>query len=95
MSQTNVAIGVNRALAFGSTAQQQVVSKGGSCRPLVSTQVAAGVNLALGGGFLRRPVDHAQSPGGLLGTTNFSRGVNIAGGRGSAATQRILGITGR
>ena len=49
LSETNVAIGTNRALGFGSAAQQQLVANNsGACRPLVSTQIAAGVNLALG-----------------------------------------------
>ena len=95
LSQTNVAIGVNRAMARGATAQQQLVANGGSCRPLVTTQVAAGVNLALGPGSSAGQSIDAQSPRGLLGSTNYTRGVNIAAGRGSAAGQRIFSITGR
>jgi hypothetical protein len=95
LSQTNIAVGVNRAMARGATAQQNLVANGGTCRPLVSTQVAAGVNLALGQGSAADQSIDAHSPRGLLGTTNYARGVNIAAGRGSAATQRIFGTTGR
>ena len=96
LSQTNVAVGTNRALGVGSTAQQQLVSNNsGACRPLVSTQIAAGVNLALAPGSAAGQSISAQSPSGLLSTTNFARGVNIAAGRGSAAGQSISSLTGR
>jgi hypothetical protein len=96
VAQTNVAVGTNRALGTGSTAQQQLVANnGGACRPLVSTQIAAGVNLALAPGASAGQSIVAQSPRGLLGTTNFARGTNIAAGRGAAAGQQILGLTGR
>ena len=52
MSMTTVTAGVNKAFGTGSSSQQQLgtTRSGGSsgCRPLVSTQVAGGVNLALG-----------------------------------------------
>ncbi len=95
LSQTNVAVGTNRALGFGSTAQQQLVANNsGACRPLVSTQITAGVNLALAPGSAAGQSISAQSPRGLLGTTNFARGVNIAAGHGSAAGQQIFSLTG-
>lgn len=95
LSQTNVAIGVNRAMAGGAVAQQNVTGSGGGCRPLVSTQVAAGVNLAVGRGASAGQTITAHSPSGLLATTSFARGVNIAAGRGAAATQGIFAATGR
>ena len=96
ISETNVAVGTNRALGVGSTAQQQVTSNtSGGCRPLVSTQISAGVNLALAPGSAAGQSISAQSPSGLLSTTNFGRGVNIAAGRGSAAGQSISSLTGR
>ncbi len=95
LSQTNTAIGVNRAMGRTATAQQQVTSNSGPCRPLVSTQVGAGVNLALGQGSAADQSINAHSQHGLLGSTTVSRGVNVAGGRGSAASQGISGVTGR
>jgi len=95
LSQTNIAVGVNRAFGKGSFAGQQTVSKNAGCRPLSSTQVTAGVNLALGAGSVADQSIAAQSPRGLLSTTNVARGVNIAAGRGSSATQGLLSVTGR
>jgi hypothetical protein len=95
LSQTNVAIGVNRALNTGAAAQQQVTSVNKGCRPLVSTQVAAGVNLSLGRNSVADQTIEARGPRGLLSTTNVARGANIAGGRGSLAGQRIISVTGR
>ena len=55
LSSTSVTVGVNKAFATGSSANQQLgtlagPTGSGGCRPLVSTQVAAGVNLGLGSG---------------------------------------------
>ena len=96
LSQTNVTIGVNRALAAGSQARQQLGTDGsGGCRPLVSTQVTAGVNLALGRRSTADQSIDARAPSGLLATTNVARGVNIAAGARSTAGQRIFAQTGR
>jgi hypothetical protein len=80
LSQTNVAIGVNRTLAAGALAQQRVASGAsfGGCRPLVSTQVVAGANLAFGSDSVADQTLAATSPRGLLATTGFSRGVNLS-----------------
>jgi hypothetical protein len=96
LSQTNVAVGVNRALASGSLARQRVVSNAGSggCRPLVSTQIVAGVNLGLGSGSAAEQTIEAATVPGILATTNFNRGVNIAVGAQSAAQQRLLSQIG-
>ena len=95
LSQTNTAVGVNRATGRGSTAQQQVVANSGPCRPLVSTQVGAGVNVATGQGSSADQSVSARNQGGLLGSTTVSRGVNVAAGRGSSANQGISNVTGR
>jgi hypothetical protein len=95
LSQTNVVIGVNRAMTPGSFAQQRLGSAGSGCRPLVSAQVVAGVNLALAPGSSADQSLAASSPRGLIGTVTFGRGVNYAVGRGSAATQNILSQIGR
>lgn len=96
LSQTSVTVGVNRALASGSRASQQLgTDNSAGCRPLVSTQVSAGVNLALGRGSQADQSIEARSPSGLLATANVARGVNLAAGPRSAATQRILAATGR
>ena len=96
LSQTSVTIGVNRALAAGSQARQQLGTDGsGGCRPLVSTQVTAGVNLALGRRSTAEQSIDARAPSGLLATTNVARGVNIAAGARSTAGQRIFAQTGR
>lgn len=95
LSKTNVLIGINRSAATGSQAQQQLASTSGGCRPLVSTQVVAGANLALGQGSAADQTLVGRAPRGLLGTANFARGVNIAVGGRSAATQGILAQIGQ
>jgi hypothetical protein len=96
LSSTNVTVGVNRALAAGSQARQQLGTDGsGGCRPLVSTQVTAGVNLALGPRSVTDQSIEASGPRGLLATTNLARGVNFAAGNRSSAGQRILSRTGQ
>jgi hypothetical protein len=96
LSQTNVTVGVNRALGVGSQARQQLGADGSSgCRPLVSTQVTTGVNLALGSRSSAQQSIDATGPQGLLTTTNLARGVNIAAGSHSSAGQRILSQTRR
>ena len=96
MSQTSVTVGVNRATARGAQARQQLVTDGtGGCRPLVSTQVTAGVNLAFGPRSQAEQSIDARAPRGLLATTNVARGVNLAAGSRSAAGQRIFAETVR
>jgi hypothetical protein len=100
LSATSVTVGVNKALAPGSSANQQLGtfagSSGGSgCRPLVSTQVAAGVNLALGAGSQAGQSIAVQGPRGALASTTFTRGANLSVGAGSVAGQRIQNLTGR
>lgn len=96
LSSTSVTLGVNRALNSGSQAQQQLATDGsGGCRPLVSTQAAVGVNLALGSRSRADQTIEATGPRGLLATNTLARGVNIAAGRQSGASQRILSQTGR
>lgn len=99
LSNTSVTVGVNRSLASGSSAQQQLATLGaagpGGCRPLVSTQVAAGVNLALGRGSSAGQSIDVQGPRGVLATNTYTRGVNYAAGARSTATQRILNQVGR
>src|SRR5690349_13922938 len=82
LSQTSVNVGVNRALGQGSLANQQLGTIAGpdACRPLVSTNVVASVNLALG---QRSGVSQSTSssvPCGLLSTNLITRSVNIAAG---------------
>ena len=94
ISQTNVVVGVNRALGFGSRAGQQVASisgAGGGCRPLVSTGIVAGVNLGLGFGSSADQTVEGVTPQGSLATTTFTRGVNVSGAT-AAARQRILNL---
>jgi hypothetical protein len=97
MSSTSVNFGVNKAMGPGSLAQQQMASRsgGGGCRPLVSTQVVGGVNLALGPNSSADQSVAAKGPKGVLATTTFTRGANIAYGAGSSAGQRLLNLTGR
>lgn len=95
LSQTNVLIGINRSASTGATAQQQLASGGRGCRPLVSTQVVAGANLALAPGSAADQSLVGHAPRGLLGTTNFGRGVNIAAGARAVATQGIQAEIGR
>ncbi len=99
MSSTSVTVGVNKASAMGSSAQQQLLTSGGSggssCRPLVSTQVVAGANLALGRGSNAGQTINAQGPRGVLATTTYTRGYNVGYGALSTANQRISNQTGR
>jgi hypothetical protein len=98
LSNTSVTVGVNRSLAAGSSAQQQLATLGGGsggCRPLVSTQVAAGVNLAFGRGSSAGQSIAVQGPRGVLATNTYTRGVNYAAGARSTATQQILNLVGR
>jgi hypothetical protein len=95
LSQTSVTVGVNRALAQGSQANQQLgtVAGPGACRPLVSTNVVAGVNLALGQRSGANQSITSSIPRGLLATNQITRGVNIAAGAQSSAGQRLLNTT--
>ena len=99
MSSTSVTVGLNKATASRSSAQQSLgtYSGGGSssCRPLVSTQVVAGVNLALGRGSSAGQSIDAKGPSGVLGTTAYTRGYNIGYGANSSANQRLSNLTGR
>jgi len=96
MSSTSVNFGVNKAMGAGSLAQQQMgPHSGGGCRPLVSTQVVGGVNLALGPNSTAGQSVAAKGPKGVLATTTYTRGANIAYGAGSSASQRLLNLTGR
>jgi hypothetical protein len=97
LSSTSVTVGLNKATAMGSSAQQQLATQGGggSCRPLISTQVVAGVNLALGRNSSAGQTISAMGPSGVLATNTFTRGANIGFGAGSNASQRILNQTSR
>jgi hypothetical protein len=98
LSNTSVTVGINRAFAPGSLANQQLATSSGTsggCRPLVSTQVATGVNLALGRGSAAGQSINGQGPRGLLANTTFSRGFNFAVGSRSTAGQSILNQVGR
>ena len=94
LSQTTVAIGVNRAFGAGSLAGQRVGTVSPAqpgCRPLVSTEIVAGVNLGLGAGSTASQAVAASAPRGSLATVTYARGVNLAAGPASAAHQQILG----
>jgi hypothetical protein len=94
LSQTTVAIGVNRAFGAGSLAGQRVGTVSPAqpgCRPLVSTEIVAGVNLGLGAGSTASQTVAASAPRGSLATVTYARGVNLAAGPASAAHQQILG----
>lgn len=92
LSQTNVVVGVNRALGQGSRAGQRLGSIApGGCQPLVSTGIVAGVNLGLGTGSTADQTVEAVTPRGTLATTTFTRGVNIAG-NAAIARQRLLNL---
>jgi hypothetical protein len=93
LSQTNLAIGTNRS--FGGSQQQVIQQTSGGCRPLVSTQVVSGTNLALTPGSSADQTIQAQSQRGLLATNNIVRGNNFAVGARSSATQRLVGLTSR
>jgi hypothetical protein len=62
---------------------------------LVTTQVAAGVNLALGSGSQAGQSIATQGQSGALGSFGFTRGINAGVGAGSVATQRIQNLIGR
>ena len=90
MSHTSVTVGVNRAFAPGSTARQQLATDGsGGCRPLVSNQITAGVNLALGSRSVAEQSIESRQPRGILASNDVTRGVNIAAGARGAAIQRL------
>lgn len=99
MSTTSVTVGVNKATANGSSAQQKLATTGGSgpsdCHPLVSTQVVTGVNLGVGRGSTAGQTIDATGPRGGVATTTFTRGYNTGFGAGSTANQRITNQTGR
>jgi len=99
MSSTSVTVGVNNAMAGGSSAQQQLGTFGGGgsskCRPLVSTQVAVGANLALGRSSSAGQTINAQGPSGVLATNTYTRGYNLGYGALSSANQRLVNQTGR
>jgi hypothetical protein len=98
MSSTSVTVGVNKATATGSSAQQQLTTLGSGssgCRPLVSTQVVTGANLALGRGSSAGQAISAQGPSGVLATSTYTRGYNLGYGALSTANQRILNQTSR
>jgi hypothetical protein len=92
MSSTSVTVGLNQAMAAGSSAQQQLSTMGGSssgCRPLVSTQVVAGVNMSVGRGSSAGQTITAQGQRGLLATNAYTRGYNVGYGSMSNANQHI------
>jgi len=99
LSSTSVTVGVNKATAAGSSAQQQLATIGSrassSCRPLISTQVVTGANLAFGAGSSAGQMITAQGPKGVLATNTYTRGYNVGYGALSSANQRILNQTGR
>jgi hypothetical protein len=95
MANTTVAFATNRAFMPGMGAQQQMAAAGGGCRPLVSTQVVGGVNLALGPGTTANQAVGATGQRGALATTTFTRGANVAYGAGSSANQRLYNQLGR
>jgi hypothetical protein len=97
LSATSVTVGVNNALAGGSSALQQLGTRGGGssgCRPLVSTQVVTGANLALGRGSSAGQAITAQGPSGVLATDTYTRGYNAGYGALSTANQRLINQTG-
>lgn len=99
MSSTSVTVGVNKATAGRSSAQQQLGTVGGvgpsGCRPLVSTRVVAGVNLTLGRNSNAGQTITAAGPGGVLATDTYTRGYNLGYGANSTATQRLYNQTNR
>ena len=99
MSATSVTVGVNKATAFGSLANQRLTTTGTGgapgCQPLVSTQVVTGANLALGRSSLADQTIAAQGPRGVLSTNSFTRGANIGFGPRSTANQRLVNQTSR
>jgi hypothetical protein len=99
LSSTSVTVGVNKATAMGSSAQQQLATMGGGgapgCRPLVSTQVVTGANIALGRGSSAGQTITAQGSKGVLATNTFTRGYNSGYGALSSANQRLINQTSR
>jgi hypothetical protein len=96
LSQTSVTVGVNKALGARAQAQQGLLTANtGACRPLVSTQVVAGVNLGLGPASGAGQSIQAYGPRGLLATTTYTRGYNLATGPRSTAQQQLLNQIGR
>jgi len=98
LSSTSLTVGVNKAFGTDALATQQLgTAVGGNsrCRPLVTTQAAAGVNLALGSGSQAGQSIAVQGQSGALASIGFTRGVNVGVGAGSAAAQRIQNLTSR
>jgi hypothetical protein len=100
LSSTSVTVGVNKAFATGSSATEQLGTFAGAagkagCRPLVSTQIAVGANLALGRSSQAGQSIDVHGQRGALATTTFTRGVNTSVGAGSVAAQRIQNLTSR
>jgi hypothetical protein len=96
LSQTSVTVGVNRASGSRAQARQGLITAApDGCRPLVSTQVVAGANLALGPGSNADQSIQAYGPRGLLSTNAYTRGYNLAAGSRSTAQQRLLNQIGR
>ena len=99
-SVTSVSVGVNKTFGLGASAQQQLATQnaaGGAngCRPLVSTQVVAGANLALGGRSNASQSIQAQGPRGILSTNTYTRGYNVGFGANSIANQRLSNLIGQ
>ncbi|MBK1662167.1 hypothetical protein [Paracraurococcus ruber] len=61
----------------------------------MSTQAAVGVNLSIGRRAQAGQSVEAVGPAGLLATNTLARGVNVAAGARSAASQRVLAQTAR
>lgn len=99
LSATSVTVGVNKATGFGSAAQQRLGTGNNAgpsgCRPLISTQVVAGANLALGRNSNAGQSITAQGPRGVLATDTYTRGYNLSYGANSIANQRLSNIVGR
>ncbi|HJS86768.1 MAG TPA: hypothetical protein VJ779_15030 [Acetobacteraceae bacterium] len=96
LSKTSVTVGVNKALgAHGQAQQNLLTANAGGCRPLVSTQVVAGVNLGLGPASSAGQNIQTYGPRGLLATTTYTHGYNLAAGPRSAAQQQLLNQIGR
>jgi len=96
LSSTSVTVGLNQATGVASSAQQQLGTTNSAqqkCRPLVSTQVVAGVNLGLGRGSYAGQSIAAQGPSGVLATDTYTRGYNLGYGAYSTANQRLSNQT--
>jgi hypothetical protein len=92
----------NKPLSHGEVEKIQKVDEGTlprrpgpGCGPVNTHRVAAGVNLALGGGSQAGQSINVQGQRGSLATTTFTRGVNLSVGAGSVAAQRIQNLTAR